>query len=32
MKLLRVKLENYIGIYNGIGQDKIEIDFFGGKI
>ena len=27
MRLLRLRLENYIGIYNGMGLDHIEIDF-----
>lgn len=27
MKYLRILLENYIGIYNGLGLNKIEIDF-----
>lgn len=27
MKLLKLRLENYIGIYNGMGLDNIEIDF-----
>ena len=27
MKLMYVRLENYIGIYNGIGQNVLEIDF-----
>lgn len=27
MKLLRLRLENYIGIYNGMGLNHIEIDF-----
>ena len=27
MRLLRLRLENYIGIYNGIGLNHIEIDF-----
>lgn len=27
MRLLRLRLENYIGIYNGMGLSSIEIDF-----
>lgn len=27
MRLLRLRLENYIGIYNGMGLNHIEIDF-----
>ena len=27
MRLLRLRLENYIGIYNGMGLSNIEIDF-----
>ena len=27
MRLLRLRLENYIGIYNGMGLNRIEIDF-----
>ena len=27
MKIEYIKLENFIGIYNGTGLEKIEIDF-----
>ena len=27
MRLLRLRLKNYIGIFNGMGLEDIEIDF-----